>query len=416
MSTVFAGERFSTITPDDHGGYVYIATLMAMTYSSLAFITRCFVKKRMFGAEDWAVAVAQILFFGQFAAILSSSSAGLGKNFDLLDDSQFFDVFRALFANQILFYLSLCAAKCSVVLLIQRLFTRDMKNFWFICSVFFGLAIAWGFASALLVSVGCSASFYTLGQVEPRCTGYLTRYKVVSTLDIVTELLLVLVPVYFLSYIQMRTEFKFRVVLAFAFRLPVAVFSVLHIIALSHALRASNPGVALANVALYQQAQLGYSLISATIPTLKSFVKSFDTGLGLQVGYSSNPSSGNPSGQGSSGAGGSGRRRPAESYNMSNLSKGSAGGSVDGGEGRVKYSLRRIGKRVSRVNEATANGPDAAQVDLRPEKLKNTTNIYHSTTHEEDESRRSATGSEEMIIRREVEWDVVRDFAGGVKK
>ncbi|KAF2817342.1 uncharacterized protein BDZ99DRAFT_431394 [Mytilinidion resinicola] len=410
MSTVSTSERFSTITPNDHGGYVYIATLMAMTYSTLAFIARCLVKRRMFGVDDWAVVVAQTLFFGQFAAVLAALSAGLGKNFDLLDDGQFFKIFRSLFADQILLYLSLCVAKCSVVLLIQRLFTRDMKHFWLICSIFLGLVIAWGVASGLLVSIGCSPSSHSLGNVEPRCAGYLTRYKIISTLDVLTELLLVLVPVYLVSHIQMRTRLKFRVVLAFAFRLPVAAFSLLHLVALSRAIHASNSGVALARVTVYQQAQLGYSLISATIPCLKSFVKSFDTGLGLEVGYSTNPY-----GYGSSGAGGSGRGGAGESYKMSNMSKGSAGGSVSAGESKVKGSLKRTWKEGG-VREITAKGPNAAQVGLRPEELKNTTNIYHSTTHEEDESHRSATGSEEMIIRREVQWDVRSDFVGGVKR
>jgi hypothetical protein len=63
VSSAFTGgERFTTITPDDHGGYVYIATFMAMTYSTLTFITRCLVKRRMFGLDDWAVVVAQVHF------------------------------------------------------------------------------------------------------------------------------------------------------------------------------------------------------------------------------------------------------------------------------------------------------------------------------------------------------------------
>ena len=60
MAAVPAGDRFSTITPDDHGGLIYIATFMAFTYSSVTFVTRCFIKWNIFGMDDWAMVVAQV--------------------------------------------------------------------------------------------------------------------------------------------------------------------------------------------------------------------------------------------------------------------------------------------------------------------------------------------------------------------
>lgn len=55
-----SGYRFSTITPDDHGGYVYIGAFLAFTYANLTFLTRCFIKWQVFGFDDWAMCVAQV--------------------------------------------------------------------------------------------------------------------------------------------------------------------------------------------------------------------------------------------------------------------------------------------------------------------------------------------------------------------
>jgi len=60
MAAVPAGDRFSTVTPDDHGGLIYIATFMAFTYSSVTFLTRCFIKWNLFGMDDWAMVAAQV--------------------------------------------------------------------------------------------------------------------------------------------------------------------------------------------------------------------------------------------------------------------------------------------------------------------------------------------------------------------
>jgi len=43
---------------------------------------------------------------------------------------------------------------------------------------------------------------------------------------------------------------------------------------------------ALSTALVYQQTELGYSLISATIPNLKSFIMSFDTGMMMNVAAS----------------------------------------------------------------------------------------------------------------------------------
>jgi hypothetical protein len=46
---------------------------------------------------------------------------------------------------------------------------------------------------------------------------------------------------------------------------------------------ASNPGLALGPVLIVQQVYLCWSIISATIPNLKSFVRSFGSGFGIGV-------------------------------------------------------------------------------------------------------------------------------------
>jgi hypothetical protein len=43
---------FSPITPDDHAGYIWIATLLSMTISLLVAATRIWIKKDAFGLDD----------------------------------------------------------------------------------------------------------------------------------------------------------------------------------------------------------------------------------------------------------------------------------------------------------------------------------------------------------------------------
>jgi hypothetical protein len=55
-----SGYRWATVTTDDRSGVLYIIALLSFTYSSLTFITRCFIKWHVLGLDDAAAFVAQV--------------------------------------------------------------------------------------------------------------------------------------------------------------------------------------------------------------------------------------------------------------------------------------------------------------------------------------------------------------------
>lgn len=54
------GYRFAIVTPEDRSGIVYVVAFLGFTYSSLTFITRCLIKWRVVGLEDFAMLLAQV--------------------------------------------------------------------------------------------------------------------------------------------------------------------------------------------------------------------------------------------------------------------------------------------------------------------------------------------------------------------
>jgi hypothetical protein len=110
-------QRFSTVTPDDHGAYIYIAAFLTVTYCSGTFIARCFIKRKVFGIDDWAACIGQAstppqgasayhaqcisesigglltvskaTFVIQFTFLVIAVSAGLGRNYKLLKEAEY---------------------------------------------------------------------------------------------------------------------------------------------------------------------------------------------------------------------------------------------------------------------------------------------------------------------------------------
>ncbi|KAJ9633682.1 hypothetical protein H2201_008953 [Coniosporium apollinis] len=297
----FEGERFSTITPDDHGGIIYITVLLALAYSILTLVARIGIKWSILGVDDWALVVAQTIALGQYIAVLVALSKGLGKSTSIVSSQQY--------------------------------------------------------------------------ALASQCPGYSARWKAVVALDVATELLFVLLPIYLVWGLQMAHSLKFRVVLGFAFRIPVAAFALAFLDAITTYHDSQNIGVAYSAVIIWHQVELGYSLIAATIPCLKSFIKSFDTGFGAEFGYSTNP-------YGSANSRPCGNETKCQSFPMSPIK----------------------GSKFTRVSSPQSLGR------LRPEQIKNVTNIYNTKDSPREDASITSGNSQEMIIRRDVRCDVRHDY------
>lgn len=159
---------------------------------------------------------------------------------------------------------------------------------------------------------------------------------------------------------------KLQVFLAFAFRLPLIAFSVLHLLYIARLVTSDEPLLAAAGPVAAQQAMLTWSLVSATIPNMKKFMKSFDMEFGVVV--------------------------PRTEAEESTLTADGTSVLVPGcGAGNV-YQLQDMDKRDF----------DSSYLALRPETVQ-----YEASAEAQDGgSSLRRSGSQEMIIRKDVQWEV----------
>jgi hypothetical protein len=148
-----------------------------------------------------------------------------------------------------------------------------------------------------------------------------------------------------------------------------------------HSLYSSTPGVDRTPVIIFQQSQLCLSLIAATLACLESFIRSFDTGSVLNVNYSTETS-------GSNGYGNS------QSYRMQSLGKnGSLSSSQDRDKADLKISRQQFKTDVHGNHRsctgAASNVMATSYTSGRPKEMD-------GTSH----------GSQELFIRRDVQWEV----------
>jgi hypothetical protein len=160
---------------------------------------------------------------------------------------------------------------------------------------------------------------------------------------------------------------KSQVVVAFAFRLPVIIFSTIHFIHLEQFPMTAEPLYSVTDVVVQQQCMLLWSLVSATIPNMKAFIQSFSMDFGMGLGLNT--------------------IQKNSSYPMNNLTIGSA--------------HTRHGRET---NDSRVDGDGGISSGLRPDPYQHKSVILHHTAG--DTVSIGSHGSQDLIIRKVVDWHV----------
>ena len=102
-----------------------------------------------------------------------------------------------------------------------------------------------------------------------------------TAFDILTEAIILALPVDLIFSLQMPTSKKYWVTAAFFSRFPVAVFSGLHLYSVNRLLHSSDPGLAGGRPLIWREIELTYALAATTVMTLRPFTTEFNTGFGM---------------------------------------------------------------------------------------------------------------------------------------
>lgn len=189
----------------------------------------------------------------------------------------------------------------------------------------------------------------------------------------------------------MKWKQKTNIISAFAFRLPMIALSAYHLHTVILYLQSDSPLLALTESLVLIQVMLVWSAISATIPNMRGFIKSFAFNFGVKSA------------------------RPIhETWGFELQTIGGSLQFVSANSNAASTWLRTNPNRLPQRRPVSAYPEledDEALPNLRPDSFMHTTTITHSTADShliaEDESMSlSRAGSHEMIIKKDVHWDV----------
>ncbi|KAL8923699.1 MAG: hypothetical protein Q9208_004451 [Pyrenodesmia sp. 3 TL-2023] len=386
MSTVLP--PISAVTPTNHGALILITNGFGLCLLLIFIIIRVFARLFInppFDRDDLFIGLATLLGIIYSAFLFSLVSVGFGKAEDLLSSQAIVSVQKLLYASDFFFLCTIWASKCSMALLYTRLTPRaDHKRLALGIRV---IVTVWLIMSIFLVALRCDLSQPWIF-INPRCKDAVVRWDIIGAVDIATEAALFAMSVLLVKDLKMDISRKAFVVTAFGLRLPTIAFTVLRLKEASA--WANSPDQTFGGVffVIWSIVEAHFSICSSNIACLKPFIAAFNTSFGGS----------------------------AEINELSRLDRTNKGGGHSGSSGL--NSLRNTFGRSSKKDKGSnvlASKASSMRADKalphgsrgghgmrgRDKELGNEVDIIH-----EDTGSVGSGGSRQMIIQKDVTWDV----------
>jgi hypothetical protein len=147
------------------------------------------------------------------------------------------------------------------MMLTSRLFNRRLWPYWVGIAVF-------GVIAAIEIEANCT---------YPTCTNVRPRYFVLAAFDIVTEIIVVALPIYCIQEVRMSRKRKAKVLATFSARVTMIVFAGLVIWSATRIKETGKYSTSVVLTVIILQLELGLSLvICAVIPCFRMIFQSSD--------------------------------------------------------------------------------------------------------------------------------------------
>lgn len=248
-----------------------IWTAFAFIILAVRLICRFGILRRT-GGDDYLAIVAFLLSLTLTVLIAIQREHGLGRHFATLAPGEFEDMLKPFWASVAVYLLGLTVIKCSVILQLLR-FMVDPKVRK-LCLVLLALVCTHGLAVSIASICSCIpvAYFWDKTIEGGHCMNLMVFWYCNSSFNIITDLIVIAIPISVLRSLQIPKRQKYCLVGVFALGGFVCIMSILRL----HSLYviANSTDVTWDNVgaATWSAVELNTAIVCACLPTLKPLI------------------------------------------------------------------------------------------------------------------------------------------------
>ncbi|KAK7934870.1 hypothetical protein PG985_000365 [Apiospora marii] len=301
-------EPLYPINDDNHAAYVIVPSLIFFAYAIIAVIAKNVLRFKWTTVKlhDVVLIVSTLLLIAQTACVVLSCESGLGSHLDSLSKDQVRRFNQLTFAADLLSLLAQGCAKISVSLLISVISNQaypwehkltvhgiNQNHLFDANRLLFGLIVLCSVVGVLGLSVQCGlgalAAPYAAASLG-HCSwgGEVWMFNAVT--GIITDLGLCVLPIAMMWKVQTRSTVKATVTVLFGSRILVPLLALPGIVQgpqVTHGINTDITWLAV-NPTVWHQVSINMSVLTACIPSLKSFIDSltgYTSGIRIMLPY-----------------------------------------------------------------------------------------------------------------------------------
>ncbi|KAF6837377.1 integral membrane protein [Colletotrichum musicola] len=229
--------------------------------------------------------MAQLSYYGVAVCfIIAVVFGGAGHDIWDLDERNKHLYFRVSLSAQVLYAASLGLVKLIITRMFQRIFFQHSTTFRILSWMVMCLSVCWALYAALIFFVLCQPIQRAWDPSVPAtCGNRVMAYSAVEILDIVTDVLIVGLPVKFLAQLQVRMAHKIALYCVFCAGIITIIFSCVRLYHVNE-LEPVNVTKGFAVSSLSGVLQAGMAVMVASSPMLRPV---FDRMVGRVLGLQS---------------------------------------------------------------------------------------------------------------------------------
>ncbi|KAH7122366.1 hypothetical protein B0J11DRAFT_569185 [Dendryphion nanum] len=257
-------------------GYrVTVVTLTFTVIAGLAAVLRLFTRfavVRKGGLEDALIALSAALSVGLAIETIAQVQNGLGKHIKELTPSDMVDSQKAFWASIWMYNLSLSTTKASILLLYLRIF--QIRKFRIVCGTmlgFVGLYGLWTFVGSIFLCFPINF-FWDKTVQGGKCLDQQVIWFTNSTVNIVQDVLILLLPMPVLRKLEIPTAQKKALMLVFALGGLVCVISIIRLQSLVAISNSVDPTFDNMNAAILSAVETNVAIVTACLPFFRPFL------------------------------------------------------------------------------------------------------------------------------------------------
>ncbi|KAL5357248.1 PTH11-like integral membrane protein [Aspergillus floccosus] len=264
------GERALVVTA--------VLTGFAILIVGMRLFARAGLMKFM-GREDWTILVSLVFAVVYLALVCAEVHFGLGMHKSELTDYQFKQQLKTIRINDlqrlwaaIPFYnASLCTTKFSILFQYLRIFPD--KRFRLACYIVMSIVATYGTWAVVSAFVNCVpvARFWD-PSVGGSCMSFEAVWFFNASMNIVTDITLLIMPMPLLSHLHLPRMQKFALMGVFAIGILVVITSILRLKSLKEVASATDTSWSNVGAAYWTAAECNVAIICACLPFLRPLI------------------------------------------------------------------------------------------------------------------------------------------------